>query len=295
MGKKSREKKARKDDGAAKAPKATSAIGTPTVPAGPKAKGLYQRLEEAGVGDLRLVESHVDQFLNGVREAEEALLLMGRDAAALVSAEAEKRKDPKLTELAKKLAALRPRIDTNLHELRGASVGQLCEEAKKTAPKLSSSPTITVQSQAAALFDPMKVVDALARTGRPRNDINRVTAGDIAWVGLGSGATYGVTLTDAPAPAGDALVVRLVVESGVVFVGPPEAADGARLGTVRLDPFRTGLHDHLERGGFVAVAPGTYHVSVAKAAGGVLLHLAPVAADAPFVLDQLRMGALNAE
>lgn len=293
VGKKSREKKARRGD----APNTGEALnGKAAALTGGSEKGLYQRLEEAGVGDLRLVAQHVEGFLNGVREAEEALLLMGRDAAALVLAEADKRKSEPLSELGRKLAALRPRVDTNLHELRAESVGRLCELAQKNAPKLSSSPVITVRSPAVALFDPVRVVDALARTGRPRNDVARVTAGDIAWAGLGGKESYAVRLTaDAPADAAGALELRLVVESGAVFVGPPEAADGARLGTVRLDPYRTGLDDHLERGAFVGVAAGAYRVLLLKSDGGVTLHLSPVAADAPFAPDVARMGQLNAD
>ena len=30
-----------------------------------------------------------------------------------------------------------------------------------------------------------------------------------------------------------------------MFVGPPEASDGERLGSIRFDPFSTNLHKHL--------------------------------------------------
>ena len=111
MGKKSRQKKERREE------------GTPSAAAAPNQdKGLYGQLEDAGSGDLRLVGQHIEHFLDGRREAEEALMLLGRDASALVLAEAERRKSEELSTLAKKLAAIPPRISTNLYQLRMASV-----------------------------------------------------------------------------------------------------------------------------------------------------------------------------
>ena len=71
----------------------------------------------------------------------------------------------------------------------------------------------------------------------------------------------------------------------VLFVGPPEAADGPRLGTVRLDPHKTALDDHAVRGGFVAVPPGRYAVALTRGAKGLVVHLTPAAPEETFEVD----------
>jgi hypothetical protein len=273
MGKKSREKKARREG-------TTTSLVTTTGE-----QGLYAQLEDAGSGDLRLVGQHVEKFLEGVREAEEALLLLGRDASALVIAEAAKRDDPRLVELGRKLAAMPPRVSTNLHELRKASVAELAEAGLKRAPALSRSPKVEVHGPAAVLFDPLRIADALARSGRVRNDTERVTRGDIAWFGLGAASSYTLTLTSAAPTDAPILRAPLEVGSGVLFVGPPEAADGPRLGTVRLDPHKTALDDHAVRGGFVAVPPGRYAVALTRGAKGLVVHLTPAAPEETFEVD----------
>ncbi len=281
MGKKSREKKAKRD-------------GTPAA-AGATEKGLYGQLEDAGSGDLRLVGQHIEHFLKGVREAEEALLLLGRDASALVIAEAAERGSEELAQLGKKLAAMPPRISTNLYALRKASVEALAASGKSKAPKLAKSPKVEVQGNAVAIFDPARVSDALARSGRVRNDTERVVRGDIAWFGLGVAPSHTVEVSGKAAPGDSRVKLGLVVDSGVVFVGPPEAADGPRLGTVRLDPHKTALDDHAVRGGFVAVPPGRYAVGVSKGEGGVVVHLSPLEGDAPFEVDLAHLGDSHAE
>lgn len=279
MGKKSRTKKEKRD-------------GAPT---GGTERGLYGQLEDAGSGDLRLVGQHIEHFLKGVREAEEALLLLGRDASALVIAAAAEKGSEELAQLGKKLAAMPPRISTNLYALRKASVESLAESGKSKAPKLAKSPKVEVQGNAVAIFDPSRVSDALARSGRVRNDTERVVRGDIAWFGLGVAPSHTVKVTGQAAPADSRVKLGLVVDSGVIFVGPPEAADGPRLGTVRLDPHKTALDDHAVRGGFVAVPPGRYAVGVSKGEGGVVVHLSPVEGDAPFEVDLAHLGESHAE
>lgn len=284
MGKKSREKKAKRADG----------DGAGRAGAPPQ-KGLYGQLEDAGSGDLRLVGQHIEHFLEGVREAEEALLLLGRDASALVIAEANARQSEALATLGKKLAAMPPRISTNLYALRKASVETLAVSGKTKAPKLAKSPKVEVQGNAVALFDPVRVADALARSGRVRNDTERVVRGDIAWFGLGSGASHTVQVVSGAPSEPSRVRLGLEISSGVLFVGPPEAADGPRLGTVRLDPHKTALDDHAVRGGFVAVPPGRYQVAVSKAEGGVIVHLAALEGDAPFDVELAHLGESHAE
>lgn len=280
MGKKSRQKKEKREGG---------------TPAGAQPKSLYGQLEDAGSGDLRLVGQHIEHFLAGRREAEEALLLLGRDASALVNAEADKRKSEELATLGKKLAAMPPRVSTNLHALRMASVESLASAGKSKAPKLAKAPKVEVKGTSVVLFDPARIADALARSGRVRNDNERVSKGDIAWFGLGTAESHVVQLSSEPPPGPSRVRLGLEVASGVIFVGPPEAADGPRLGTIRLDPHKTALDDHAVRGGFVAVPPGRYAVGVSKSAGGVVVHLTPVEGDAPFEVDMTALGESHAE
>ena len=63
-------------------------------------------------------------------------------------------------------------------------------------------------------------------------------------------------------------------------MGPPEAADGPRMGTVRLDPFSTLLDEHADKGRFVRLPNGVLALHVyLDQAGAVRIHI--VADDAP--------------
>lgn len=235
---------------------------------------------EIGIeGDLRVVSAHVKAFVEDGKEDEAtaALVAMGRDAAFLVKQEADARAHEGLSELARRLAALPPQVDTNLYPLRRASVKARVEEAKADAPLAVQAENLMAVGGAVALFDPLKVVDDLVKSGRPRRDPARLEAGHLAWVGLPSAEGTPVRLLAEPPPRGQAVRrLRLDVQSGVVFVGPPEASDGPRLGTVRLDPFHTALDAHLEEGAFVRMKPGLYAVSAyLDAQRAVRIHLEP--------------------
>lgn len=235
-------------------------------------------LDAVGIdGDLRAVAAHVAAFKRGQdQEATIALMGMGRDAAFLIREAAEESKDPGLEELARKLAAVPPQVDTNLYPLRRASVQARVQEALLDAPLAVHAENLMAVGGALAFFDPLQVQDDLAKSGRPGRDPERLQAGDIAWFGLpNAGGTPVVLLTDPP-PEGQATRrLRLKVQSGAVFVGPPEAADGPRLGTVRLDPFHTALDAHLQRGAFVRLKPGVFAVHAYLKGGILQVHLVP--------------------
>lgn len=252
MGKKAREKRERKTQG-----KPVRRARLVEKPLGNIGVGLTS-------GDLRLLETHVDNYLKGVKEAETALRLLGRDASATVMEMAERLKNKDLLEFGKRLVAVKPTVETNMMELRHESIVENLARAKATALDLDDAPIITVTGPTVALFDPLKIADALARGGRPRNQIERVARGDLAWFAPGADRVK-VSLTREEADAdADALELRLVIESGLFFVGPAEAADGPRMGTVRFDPFRTGLDDFIDRGRFVALEPGPYALRVRR-------------------------------
>jgi hypothetical protein len=276
VGRKSREKRER-GAGSAKAKKKKSEVlGLPT-----SGDGIWERL---GSGDLRLVEAHVENYLKGIQEAETALRILGRDAAAIVSDIAERMDDEKLRDLAKQLVAVKPKITTNMMELRAESVAEHVERAKQEATKLGSG-AVTVAGPAFAVFDPVRIADALVKGGRPRTDIARIGSGDLLWVAVGDEtASTPVVIAEGEGKT-DALLLRLVVESGVVFVGPPEAADGPRMGTIRLHPMRTALDDHLGRGAFVAVPPGRYAARIYRDDRGVRVDLAPAPDERPLTLS----------
>jgi len=236
-------------------------------------------LEAVGIeGDLRVVEAHVKAFLGGQEdEATAALVAMGRDAAFLVKQAADANDSEGLTELARRLAALPPQVDTNLLELRRASVRARAEEALAEAPLAVEAENLMATAGAVALFDPLRVEEDLAKSGRPRRDPERLAAGHLAWFGLPTAGGTPIHLSLQAPPEGQATRrLRLDVSSGVVFVGPPEASDGPRLGTVRLDPFHTALDEHLERGAFVRLKPGLYAVQAYLSADDQLwVHLTP--------------------
>jgi hypothetical protein len=101
-----------------------------------------------------------------------------------------------------------------------------------------------------------------------------MSTGDVAWFGLPTAAPTAVRFTTQPCETG-ALRLRLRVDSGVVFAGPPEASDGPRLGTVRIDPNRTQLDEHLGKGRFLRMKPGVYRIDARLGPDGVVVHLIP--------------------
>lgn len=229
-------------------------------------------------GDLRVVDAHVKAFLGGQEEeATSALVTMGRDAAFLVKQAADREDDEGLTELARRLAALPPQVDTNLLQLRRASVLAHIEEAKADAPLAVEAQNLMATGGAVGIFDPEHLVEDLAKSGRPRRDPERMSAGHIVWFGLPTAEGTPVHLHLEPPPEGQATRrLRLDVASGIVFVGPPEAGDGPRLGTVRLDPFSTALDENLERGAFLRLKPGLYAVHAFLSEGACLeVHVVP--------------------
>jgi len=231
-------------------------------------------VDQEALGDLRLVEAHVEQMIQGIAEAEVALKMMGRDAATTVEQLGKLRNNQKVLDLAKKLIAVRPEVPTNLFELREASVLGLVEQALAEAPSIAEEPQISDQMIAIALFDPVCVGDILIKTGRVRTKGDRLGRGDLAMMPLTPNVSRTALITQTPAPEGQPTSnVRLRVESGVIFVGPPEASDGERLGAIRFDPFKTKLNQFLDRGGFVRVEPGFYQVAAYEDGDKVCFHL----------------------
>ena len=91
------------------------------------------------------------------------------------------------------------------------------------------------------------------------------------------------------------LSLRLLVTSGVVFIGPPESADGPRLGELRIDPFSTQLDQKLHEGRLVRFKPGRYVASAHRLdAGEIQLYVVPAPeAEPPLALTDLApLGAL---
>jgi hypothetical protein len=246
-------------------------------------------------GDLRRVPALVEGWLAGDEDAASTLTGLGRDAAHPVLALAEARRSPELAELGRRLLATPPQVATNLLALREASVAALVARVKADAPRLDRAREVEVEGGAFALFDPARVTDALARGGRPRRDAARLGAGDIAWVGLPTAGRTVARLAPGAAPPGlHTLELRLAVESGVVFAGPPEAADGPRLGAVRRDPFSTALDEYRARGAFLRLKAGTYRLQLALADEDLLLvHLAPDPSPAePLAVELDSLGAV---
>ncbi len=238
----------------------------------------HEELNKVGIeGDLRVVVAHCEAFMGGQEdEATAALMIMGRDASFVVREFAIKADSQGLGDLARKLAAVPPQVDTNLYAMRHLSVQILVDEAMEDAPLAVHAENLMAVGGAVAVFDPIMLQEDLARSGRARRDPARLQAGDLAWVGLPSAAGTAVQLKSDPPPEGQQTRrLRLQVKSGLIFVGPPEASDGPRLGTVRLDPFHTALNAHLEKGAFVKVKPGIYAVYAYLSDGALMLHMLP--------------------
>jgi hypothetical protein len=230
--------------------------------------------KEVDPGDLREVEKHVKALLAGNEEAVGEIMTFGRDAAGIIARIAEEKKSEQLKELSKRLIAVPPQVPTNMFELRAAAVKELISKAQDKSPNATDVRDFSIASPMVVLFDPQKISDAIAKSGKPRRDAERVGKGDIVFFGAEM-APIKVTLTTAAVPEGQEVVSnRLKVESGIIFVGPPEASDGPRLGEVRMDPFRTNLHLHLSKGRFVRLKPGSWRASAYQRPGGeVRVHL----------------------
>jgi hypothetical protein len=228
-----------------------------------------------GPGDLRAVRYHVEQWRkHGVEEARNMLMMLGRDASFTVCEVAEEWKDEELLAFGRRLVAVRPQLETNLDDLRRLSVKTHVEEAKESALPAVEIEGVQAVGGAFALFDPQRLIEDLTKGGRPRKELDRVNAGDVAWFGLPTAGATAIRFTTQPAPAG-ALRLRLRVDSGVVFAGAPEASDGPRLGTVRRDPHRTRLDEHLNSGHFLRMKPGVYRIDARLESGTVMVHLRP--------------------
>lgn len=227
-----------------------------------------------GPGDLRAVRHHVEEWRKrGNEEALGVLMMLGRDASFSVCAIADEWNDDELRDFGRRLVAVAPEVETNLLALRLASVSAHVNRAKSSArPAMDAE--LEIGGGAIALFDPMKVAGDLAGGGRPRKDAARMERGDIAWFGLPSPVPARVRFV-VEAPPEPTLVLRLGVESGIVFCGPPEASDGPRFGSVRRDPERTELDARIAAGGFLRVKPGLYRVAPALDDGGVTVWMWP--------------------
>jgi hypothetical protein len=237
----------------------------------------------ADPGDLRNVESWARRAGAGDAEAQQALLMLGRDASWLVQKIAQETNDEILKTLAKKIIAVPPQVKTNLYELRREAVMSLVRAALEDAPPIAEVDAITVPGTAIALFDPERVIDGLTKGGRLRKDVERVKAGDIIWFGVDGAGPAKLHLVRAlPPPAQPVLDLRLRVTSGVVFIGPPESADGPRLGELRLDPFSTQLHAYAKSGRMVRMKPGRYIVAGHRLdAGEIQLYVSPASEAEP--------------
>lgn len=212
-------------------------------------KTPFERRPHAGVGDLRLIRDHMDAYRNGEGAALEVLNSLGRDASFAALHYAEELEDAELIEFSRRLVAVPPAIETNLHELREASVETLVASAlADEAPALRGDIELEAEGSL-AFFDPAAVKRFLARGGRARKEASEEHAGTVALLGLGVAGRVRVEVRAHPPEAGVSTSSRrLRVGSGVVAAGRPEASDGPRLGTVRLDYARTGLDAALERG-----------------------------------------------
>lgn len=249
-----------------------------------------QHFEE---GDLRAVETHIADLLAGDEAAEGALIALGRDAAGIVARIAEQKKNDQLKVLAKRLIAVPPQNPTNLMELRIDAVKELVASALEKPPNATDVRDFRIASSQVAIFDPLRVLESLVKGGKPRRDPQRVGKGDLVWFGA-SAESIAVTLSTSPPPEGQVLLSnRLCVDSGIVFVGPPEAGDGPRLGEVRLDPFVTNLHLFLPRGRLVRLKPGVWSASAYQGDAGVVnVHLT-VDPDPRGDAPQADLGALS--
>lgn len=200
----------------------------------------------------------MDNYRRGEQAALDVLTALGRDAAHPALRYAQELGDEELLDLARRLVAVPPSIHTNLAELRAAAVREVAERGR-SAPRLDGA-AVTAKGSL-ALFDPLQVEAALVSGGRPARDPDALGRGRIAPLGLGvAGSVEARFVAAETIPPGPRR--RLRVGSGVVAVGAPDAADGPRLGTVRLDPERTGLDDALDAGRaqLFRLDPGVYLV-----------------------------------
>lgn len=256
MGKRSREKKERK----------TREVQASVVEAllSPEAREELKKV--TGSGDLRLIPAHIEHFLAGNEQARIALRALGRDAAVPLLRAAVELKHAELETFAQKLFATKPAVETNLMVMREVSVMEHVESGRAKAKPLDGA-KVTVRGSQAGLFDPALHAKSLARGGRPRSEAAALGSGQIAWFLLAPDEEAELELHAEPVPA-SALSLRLRVKSGLVFVGSPEAADGPRLGELRLDPFRTRFDEYVGTGGLFAAEPGLYELGAARAAPG---------------------------
>ncbi|MEM7679290.1 MAG: hypothetical protein AAF449_25235, partial [Myxococcota bacterium] len=184
-------------------------------------------------GDLNTIETHVQAYLGGNTDAATVLTEMGRDAAFTVLQLAKRAENADLEKFARRLAAIPPQVETNLHDLRRKSVRRRIETSRRdAAPAVDVDATFS--GGALGIFDPQRVIEDLAVGGRPRRQADRLEVGDIACIGLPHAGELSVRFFEEAPPEGQAVAkLRLKVESGMVYVGPPEASDGPRMGTVR--------------------------------------------------------------
>lgn len=256
MGKRSREKKERKE----------REVKASVVEAllSPEAREELKKV--TGSGDLRLIPAHVEHFLAGNEQARIALRALGRDAAVPVMRAALELGNAELEEFAQKLFATKPAVETNLMVMREVSVMEHVESSRGKARALDGA-TLKLRGHDAAFFDPALHARSLARGGRPRNEPSELSTGRIAWFLLAPDEEAELELALEPPPAG-ALSLRLRVSSGVVFVGSSSASDGPRLGELRLDPFHTRLDEHLAEGALLTLDPGLYELGAVRAGPG---------------------------
>jgi hypothetical protein len=253
---KSKSKKADK-----KKRKKAAAPKTPNAPGKASLFELRRGPPHAGVGDLRLVRQHIDNYRAGEQAAFDVLTALGRDASFPALRYAEAIGDPELIDFARRLVAVPPAVHTNLAELRAAAVDAVVNRGK-SAPRLAEAEALTARGSF-GLFDPKAVEKWLVKGGRPSKDAAELERGTVTVLGLGVGGDVRVeVVTDPPPEARPRLRRRLRVGTGVVAVGVPEASDGPRLGAVRLDPERTGLDDALDAGRvqLFRLHPGIYAV-----------------------------------
>lgn len=227
-----------------------------------KPKGKNKpKVQVATDADLRYVPQHVENWLKGVQEAGQALMTLGRDAAYTVLALAQEKDHTELKEFGRKLAAIPPQVDTNLDALREQSVRDHLAKYRNEAPAPSDVTDYEIRGGAIALFDPKRIMENLVHHGRPRRDPTRLVSGALAWYGLPRAEPTKVRFVEDAPPEGQPTArLRVKIESGVLFVGPPEASDGPRLGAVRKNPFGTAIDEYAERSRFLKLKPGTYAV-----------------------------------
>lgn len=229
-------------------------------PGGLRPESLFEKRRSTTdpMGDLRLVGQHLQAYLDGEPAGLELVQRMGRDASHPALAFAEQSGDAELLTLARRLVAVPPEVKTNLFELREEAVEAQMRTAAG-APELGG--LVLRRTGNVALFDPSQVKKALVQGGRPRNEPDARSKGALLSFGFGVGGEVEVHFhLEAPPEPRPGALGRLRVGSGLVAVGAPEASDGPRIGTVRLDPQATAL-DAAHAAGtiqFARLAPGVY-------------------------------------